>query len=329
MSDPTFVAILRSWSFPPTVVLGLALAAMLYGRGLRSTPRQAQEHATRQRWRAVAYYSGLVTLAIALMSPVAPLGGLLFSAHMVQHMLLAIVAAPLLVLGAPLGPVLRGLPRSVRAELVRAFLPGRPLPRAADWVTRPVIAAAAHAVTIWFWHVPAMYDATLRVELLHYLQHATIFGTALLFWWPVAQPVAGRRLPHGLALIYLTAGMVVQHKLIGAFLTFARQPLYPYYTQVPRLWGFSALNDQQTAGLIMSTGGFMIIWIAFTAVFIVWAREASRDEMTGRTRHPRSQRSTPTVPVATTGANGHVHANGVNGRAMDAQPADVRGRAAP
>ena len=288
----------------------------------------------RNRWRAVAYCSGLLSLAVALMSPVAPLGGLLFSAHMVQHMLLAIVAAPLLVLGAPLGPVLRGLPVSVRTGLVRAFLPKRPLRRASDWLTRPLIAASVHAVTIWIWHVPGIYDATLRAEPLHYLQHATILGTAILFWWPVAQPVAGRRLPYGVALIYLTAGMVVQHKLIGAFLTFARQPLYPYYTQVPRLWGFSALNDQQTAGLIMSTGGFMIIWIAFTAVFIAWAREASRDEMRGRARHPRTQRRSPALPVVPNGAatndtNGYVHPNGVNGRAAGPKPAGLSDRSAP
>ena len=324
MSDPVFAAILRSWSFPPTVVLGLAVAAVLYWRGLRTPLRRDTGRTSPVRWRAVAFYAGLGALAVALMSPVAPLGGLLFSAHMIQHMLLAIVAAPLLVLGAPLGPVLRGLPGSVRVPLVRAFLPGRPLRRVSDLLTRPVVAAAAHAATIWIWHVPGIYDATLRVELLHYFQHATIFGTAMLFWWPVAQPVAARRLPYGVALIYLTAGMVVQHKLIGAFLTFARQPLYPYYTQVPRLWGFSALNDQQTAGLIMSTGGFMIIWIAFTAVFIVWAREAGRDELPGRSRRSRPP---ALAPIAPSGVNGLAHADLANGHTASGQQTDRSRRA--
>lgn len=310
MSDPVFAAVLRSWSFPPAVVLGLAVAAVLYWRGLPASLWRDTGRASHLRWRAAAFYSGLGALALALMSPIAPLGGLLFSAHMVQHLLLAIVAAPLLVLGAPLGPVLRGLPGSVRVPLVCAFRPGRPLRRASDWLTRPVVAAAVHAVTIWVWHVPAIYDAALRVELLHYLQHATIFGTGMLFWWPVAQPVAVRRLPYGLALIYLTVGMVLQHKLVGAFLTFARQPLYPYYTQVPRLWGFSALDDQQTAGLLMSTGGFMIVWIAFTAVFIAWAREASRDELPGRSR-PRAL--APIAPGGVTRVNGAAHADLANG----------------
>lgn len=314
MFDPTLDAILRSWSFPPTVVVGLTAAAALYWRGL-ITSHSLIEHGPHPRWRSVAFAMGLTALALALMSPVAPLGGLLFSAHMIQHMLLAIMAAPLIVVGAPLGPVLRGLPGSVRASVTRAFRIGRPLRRIADVLTRPLVAAAAHAVTIWFWHVPGIYDATLRVESLHYLQHATILVTALLFWWPVAQPTGACRLPPGVAMLYLTAGMVVQHKLLGTFLTFARQPLYPYYTQVPRLWGVSPLSDQQTAGLIMSTGGFMIIWIAFTAVFVVWAREAGRKEERGRLAEAHrlklagvnSFRNSP----------GHERPNGVNGHVAD------------
>lgn len=279
MADPTLGAFLRSWQLEPTIVFGLVLAAGLYGSGLSRLWGRTGQGAVVSGWRALAFATGLFAVALALLSPIATFSSLLFSMHMTQHLLLTMVAAPLLLLGAPLLPMLWGLPLAVRRAVGQACAPGAPLHRAFGWLTRPLPALSLHTLTVWAWHLPPAYEAGLRIEALHYLQHALFFGTALLFWWPVIQPVPGRRrMPYGLALLYLFAATVAQTKLLGGLLTFAGAPIYRHYTEVPRIWGLSALADQQLAGLIMLVGGFMMLGLAFSIVFFVWAAQDGRKE---------------------------------------------------
>jgi putative membrane protein len=278
MANPVLDAFLRSWSFPPTIVAGLAVATLLYGLGVGRVWRRAGLGAVVPVWRAVAYAAGLLAVALALLSPIATFSSLLFTMHMAQHMLLSMVAAPLILLGAPLVPVLWGLPLEGRRALGRAFAPPTALHRLFGRLTHPPLALGLHTLMLWGWHVPALYEAALRSELVHELQHALVFGTGLLFWWPVIQPIPGRRrLPHAAALIYVSLGALAQ-KPLGGLLGLAGKPLYGYYEAVPRVWGLSALDDQRIAGLSMLTVGFFILAAAFTAVFWVWAIQEERRE---------------------------------------------------
>jgi putative membrane protein len=182
----------------------------------------------------------------------------------VQHELLMLVAAPLLVAARPLVPLLWALPIAPRRALGRRTSRGAPrlLWRA---LTLPLAAFVLHAVAIWVWHLPALYDATLRSEALHAAQHLSFLATALLFWWSLTQgPAAERR--WGPAILYATATMAHTGAL-GVLLTFASRPLYPAYLGRTTPWGISALEDQQLAGLVMwipAGVGYLAAALVFT-----------------------------------------------------------------
>jgi cytochrome c oxidase assembly factor CtaG len=223
---------------------------------------------TGRRRRALAFLAGWLTLAVAMLSPLHALGGALLSAHMVQHELLMLVAAPLLVAARPLVPLLWALPSSPRRALGRRTSRGatRALWRA---LTLPLVAFVLHAMAIWGWHVPALYDATLRSEALHAAQHLSFLSTALLFWWSLAHgPGAERR--WGAAMLYVIATMAHTGAL-GVLLTFASRPLYPAYVGRTAAWGLTALEDQQLAGLVMwipAGVGYLVAALVFTRRWI-------------------------------------------------------------
>ena len=289
MLDPTLRAFLQSWELDPTIALSVALAAGLYGLGLRRIWRTAGRDAVVPGWRVAAFYCGLLAVVLALQSPIAVFSGLLFSMHMTQHLLLTLVAAPLIVVGLPLLPMLWALPLPTRRGLGRAFAVGTPLHAVAGWLTSLLPALLIHTGTILAWHLPPFYDASLRSDAVHYVQHAMFFGTALQFWWAVVQPVPGRRaMSHGKALLAIIATTIAQEKLLGGLLTFASGPIYQGYIEAPRVWGISVLQDQQIAGLIMAVAGFMLLGLIFTIIFFAWsthdAREAARREAPARPR---------------------------------------------
>ncbi len=257
------------WSFEPGVIAGLAASAGLYGRGLRALWRNAGAgHGIRHR-EAAGFAAGLVTVVIALMSPLDALGDRLFAAHMVEHELLMAVAAPLLVLGRPLVAFLWAVPVGWRRTLGR-WTAAAPVRVTWGWLTRPVVATTIHGVVIWVWHLPRWYDAAVDNEAIHALQHAAFLGTALLFWWVMLDRVS-RRHP-GLPMLCLFITMVHTGAL-GALLTFAPAPLYPAYTGLPA-WGLSALEDQQLAGLIMWIPAGAIYLGATVALAARWLRDA-------------------------------------------------------
>ena len=170
---------------------------------------------------------------------------------MLQHVLLTMAAPPLLWLGAPLFPLLRGLPQPIRAVWVATLLRSKTLRRCFAWLTQPVVALLLYVAATWLWHLPAAYEMALRSAGVHYLQHLCFLGTALLFWYPVVRPYPFRpRWSTWLLLPYLLV-TDVQNTLLSAWLTFSAEPLYPYYLSVPRLEGISAAADQATAGVLM------------------------------------------------------------------------------
>ncbi|UEM19337.1 cytochrome c oxidase assembly protein [Skermanella mucosa] len=235
-----------AWSIDPLVLVPLALTHWLYGRGVTRMWTRAGAGRGVARWRAACFLAGEVTLVLALVWPFDAVGGTLFSAHMVQHMLLMVVAAPLLVLGAPLAPMMRALPERWRpgaAAAVRRLRPGR-------FLTRPSVAAVIQGVALWAWHAPAPFQAALLDDAVHTAEHVTFMASAVLFWWSVLH--AGRDGPNGYgAAAAWTLVTVLHGGMLGALLTFARVPLYPAYGDSASLWGLTALEDQQLAGLIM------------------------------------------------------------------------------
>jgi cytochrome c oxidase assembly factor CtaG len=255
----TSQAILSSWTFEPKIVLGLVVSLVVYLRGWfilhRSSPRRFPI------WRAFAFTGGLTTLWLAIASPLDAFSGLLLSAHMVQHLLLMSVAPPLILLGTPLLPLLRGLPRKFARDGLGPFLTWPALRRTSHALTHPLNCWIVMAVTLFAWHVPAAFDLALRSPAWHKLEHACFFGASLLFWWPVVRPFPSRpHWPLWSVPIYLLAADLLNTAL-SAILTFSEHMLYPSYLEVPRLFGRTALADQSCAGVIM--------WVPGSLVFLV------------------------------------------------------------
>ena len=257
-----------SWPVEPLPVLGLFLALALYVIGWKrlalATPTLVP------RWRWWCYLAGITAIAVALLSPIAAYSEELFSMHMVQHLLLLLIAPPLLLLGAPLLPVLWALPRTTRRVVARRMAPGHPLHGIGHALTTPGVAVALYVMTVAIWHVPAMYDAAQGRTITHDLEHLMFFGTAMLYWWPIIHPSQGRRrLSYGLALPYLLPPFA-EGMLIGALLTFSSVPLYATYQGLDTspIWGLSSIDDQQLGGLIMWVPGGLFFLIPIIGMLV-------------------------------------------------------------
>jgi putative membrane protein len=267
---PELPGVLLAWRFDPIPVIGVLLAAMAYlwavrrvtGRHPRNPPRP---------WRIAAFAGGLAAILVALCSPIEAYEGQLFSVHMVQHMLLELVAAPLLLLGAPATLALRAASPSVRRWLLRILHS-----RVVAVLTFPLLTWVLFAAVNWGWHFSTLYDQALENPPLHYLQHATFIVAALLFWWPVVGADPGRwRLPHPVRLFYLFLAMP-QNSFLGVALMSAPVVLYPHYLTNLREWGPSAISDQNLGGILMWVFGDVVFLIGMGAVVAAWVRLEDR-----------------------------------------------------
>ncbi len=253
-----------TWALDPLVIVSLALTAWLYIRGAR---RMWRELTRSDVW---AFAAGWFALFVALVSPLHPWGEVLFSAHMTQHEILMLVAAPLLVLSRPVVPMLWALPLGWRYRL-GGLSKKRRVQQVWQVITYPLAAWIIHAIALWIWHVPALFQATLRSDLVHTLQHVSFLFSALLFWWAL---IHGRGfMGYGAAVLYLFTTSV-HSGLLGALLTFTRRLWYPAYAETTASWGLTPLEDQQLGGLIMWVPAGFIYVIAGLALFAGWLREA-------------------------------------------------------
>lgn len=275
---------LLSWEFRPDVTLILLLAGVLYGRGWYRL-RQRGRGQGANGWRLAAYLGGLLALALALLSPIDVFQSLLFFMHMIQHLLLVMVAPPLLLLANPMPFVLWGLPRQLRRPVAALFHGNAPFRRALRRTTTPGLSWALFIVILIAWHDPNAYNASLRYDWLHDIEHLSFFFSGLLYWWHVvgAAPRLHRPLPFSLRLVYLI-GTVPFNMLLGVAIAFATRPVYTYYLAVPRVWGISALDDQRIGGAIMWIPGSMMYLIAVLVVVSRFATKssASRQMPAGR-----------------------------------------------
>lgn len=265
----------NTWTFDPLTLAGLAVLFALYTRGLwRSRGRSGDLFPW---WRTTSFYVGWTALLLGAVSPVDGLSGDLFLMHMVQHMLLMMVGPPLILVGAPVVPVLRGLPKLLRDDLAIPLLQMRRVRKALSFLASPLIAWLVFVFTIWVWHIPALYNEAIGNEALHFLQHAMFISAAVFFWWIAIDPVPLKpRLSYALRLLYLFLS-TLQSTALAAIITLSEDVLYSYYESVPRLWGLSAAEDQMIAGLVMWIPGAGIYFTALTIIFFVMlARDNER-----------------------------------------------------
>jgi putative membrane protein len=276
-----------AWTLEPGVLLGLALSGLIYLRGVRSLWSHAGVGRGLTRRQTAAFAGGWLALFIALVSPLDSLSAGLFSAHMLQHSLLTLAAAPLIVLGTPPAVLAWGIPHRLRlkiaaqvAPLLRRIQGHNPPKRGRQngsqpgqsqagnfarvsplkWLQSPLLAWSLHAFALWIWHAPGFFQAALDSELIHALEHLSFFGTALLFWGVLLRPSAEREIGLGVRLFALFT-MALQGGLLGALLTFAPQPWYPGQSGAAASWVLTPLEDQQFAGALM--------WVPSGTIYLV------------------------------------------------------------
>lgn len=239
----------QSWPWEPWVMITILVGALFYGRGVYTLWQRAGMGRGVHWPRIVTFALGLVTIAAALLTPLATISEALFSVHMVQHILLMNVAAPLLIWGMEPTLFLWALPRRGRLGVARWWQQQQKLRHAWQWLNRPTIVWALYASTLWLWHVPRLYQAALRSETIHLLEHSGFMASALLFWWVLGQ---GQRRPMHFTIALLFLFTTALHSgLLAAIITFAQRPLYPIYAPYVQAWGLTVLTDQQLAGVIM------------------------------------------------------------------------------
>jgi putative membrane protein len=260
--------ILGAWTLDPGTLGLLALGALLYAAGAARLRRRGRSP---RPARTAAYYGGLAVVAAALVSPLHALGETLFSAHMVQHLTLVLVAAPLLASAAPVTTGMLGIPPGPRRNLLalRRLWPWRAARRT---LRNPVVVWSLGAVAMWSWHLPGLYRAALAAPAIHALEHASFLVTALLLWSLVLRTGPRRRLAHGPAILLLF-GTALQGAVLGAVLAFAARPLYGLASAGSRAWGLAPLADQQLAGLIMWVPAGAVYIGAMATLFWRWLQE--------------------------------------------------------
>jgi len=293
-----------SWSVEPAVVAGLAAAAVLYARGVRALWRRGGRGRVVAPWRVWCYAGGLLALVVALVSPLDAMGGALFSAHMAQHLVLVVVAAPLLALGEPLAATLWAFPVGARRTVGRWAR--RRAVRGAWLVLRaPAVVWVLHVSTMWVWHAPRLYESALRHPAVHALEHASFFVPALLFWWLLADRRARGRMGFGGSLLLLFTA-ALQSTVLGALITMAQRPWYLAYYDTTRSWGLTPLEDQQLAGLVMWVPAGFVYLAALVALFA----EAMVERAPRTPRAPRAQlasRERASVRPDLVGTTPHAH----------------------
>jgi putative membrane protein len=264
--SPEAQAVLQTWSSPTWINVSLVLTAVVYARGWLSI-RTLQPQLI-PIWRLTAFFFGLLSLWIAIGSPLSAFDDVSLTAHMVQHLLLMAVAPPLLLLGSPSIPFLRGLPQWIVRGAFGPFLRWHPAKWLGHVFTRPAVCWMAATVALLAWHIPAAFELALRSEAWHQVEHICFLSTSLLFWWPAVLPFPSDAtwsrwsIPVYLFLATLPGGA------LGAFLIFCDRVVYPYYAAAPRLFGISPLEDQAIAGALMWVFGTFVYTIPAAVITI-------------------------------------------------------------
>jgi putative membrane protein len=253
-----------TWSFEPSVLIGVLALVLLYAAGWRRARRRGERHPP-SPWRALLFAGGIVTILLALVSPLDSLGDQLMVMHMVQHMLLLDLAPILLILGLT-KTLLRPVTRRVQT-----------VERRAGFIAHPLFAVILYAGVLWLWHVPALYDKAQGNSLLHVFEHLCFFVAGSLYWWHVLSPIRPRMRLTGLGQVGYMAGGKLLVGLLGIALAFAPTVIYPFYAHQPHYWGLSPLEDQMMAGLVMALEQSLVMGVALVWLFVQMLNESERN----------------------------------------------------
>ena len=268
---PDPVALAFGWTWEPAVTLGLLVAGIGWLAAVRRVNRAHPANRV-PRFRSVAWFAGLAAIAVALLSGIARYDTTLFWIHMVQHILLTLVAPPLLALAAPITLLLRLASPSTRRGLILPVLHSRLV----GVLSFPVVAWAVFAGVMWASHFSPLFDAALEDPLVHELEHGLYLGAGLLFWWPaVAADPSPWRMTHPVRAMYVFLQMP-QNTFLAVALLSAPAPLYEHYVTLGRPWGPTPLEDQQTAAGIMWFVGDLLFLLPIMAIIAGWMRHEDR-----------------------------------------------------
>jgi cytochrome c oxidase assembly factor CtaG len=263
-----------SWSFEPAVLALTFAAGYVYLRRFRAV-RAEQGTLALPGWRAASFLAGLACVLIALVSPVDRLGEQIMTMHMVQHLLLLDLAPVLCLLG-----LTRVLMRPVTRHTLR-------LERSLGPFGHPAFAALFYVGVMWAWHVPALYDGSLRDSTVHVAEHLFFAIAGGLYWWHLLGPIRSRHRLSGLAPLAYMIGTKIAVGLLGIGLTFSPNALYAFYENQPRYWGLTPGDDQAVAGLIMALEQSIVMGIVLTWLFVRLLSEADADDLR-RERYART-----------------------------------------
>ncbi|MGN6101963.1 MAG: cytochrome c oxidase assembly protein [Devosia sp.] len=263
------------WTLAFPITLPLAAIALIYGIGAGRLWRRSGRGRPERLRQALLFAAGWSVLTVALVSPIHALGERVFSAHMIEHELLMAVAAPLLVAAWPGAALMWGLPATLRRGAGK-LTHGRMLRGAWTFATRPLSATILHGIAIWIWHIPILFEAALQKGVLHYAQHASFLGTALLFW-SVLLPRSGRQQTYGISVMHLFFTSL-HTGLLGVLLLVSPRLWYPENTSGAALWRLSPLEDQQLAGLVMWVPAGLIYGGAALLLAGLWIRNSGTRE---------------------------------------------------
>ncbi len=280
------------WSFDPIVIFAVLIPGILYARGLK---RWTDRPSWIPGYRPYFFYAGIFLVFIALSSPIDALADDLFLMHMIQHLMLQMIAPPLILVGAPTTPVLKGLPRRLRLGLVRPLVRNHGVRALYNTLTFPLVAWLMFIIASWSWHfVDGAYEAALRNEGIHILEHLTFVFTAMVLWWTLIDP---RPLRSKLSYPFRAVVLVVtlfNTVAMGAAITFRDEVLYPFYIERERLWNITVLEDQQAGGATMWVVGVMMILIALVATLSIWFdRQEKRSRIAEAAMELARRRETP------------------------------------
>jgi cytochrome c oxidase assembly factor CtaG len=267
MEQPVLYELFTRWDIPTLPTVLLAMVAVVYAigwfRARKSRPAELPP------WRLAAFLAGIVSIFVAISSPLDTFSESLLFMHMAQHFVLMSVAPPLLVLGAPVVPLLRGMPRFT-IRILQPFFRSRALHALLQHPQRSLFAWLAMNLAYVGWHVPAAYEFALESEAWHNVEHACFLFTSILFWWPVVRPWPSRPIKSPLLLIpYLVCADLVNTG-VSAFLCFSGQLAYPSYADAQRPFPITALNDQIAAGAFMWVFGSMVFLVPVAAILVRW-----------------------------------------------------------
>jgi len=266
MDADLFQSAQSDWSLPVGLTLAIALTAAVYVRGwlaLRKT-RAAQFNVD----RLLAFLGGLACLWIAIGSPLESLADDLLSAHMIEHLLLMSFAPPLLLLGSPQVPLLRGLPRVFTIHVLGPLFRERALRELGRFLLLPAVAWLAMNLSFLIWHVPSAYDFALEHERWHDFEHICFLGSSIFFWWPLVRPWPTRANALGWYILPYLVGADIVNTALSAFLAFCERPVYPYYFARPNPLHIAPLADQVAGAVVMWVIGSMIFLVPAVALTV-------------------------------------------------------------